>query len=73
MTSTKDRVTGNMGSSGAPAGLVAYGLLALQALYMFCMASDIEEEFLLIQGRFVFMAIAPEITLTLRFVSSVNI
>lgn len=63
VTSTKDRVTGNMGSSGAPAGLVAYGLLALQALYMFCMASDIEEEFLLIQGRFVFMAIAPEITL----------
>lgn len=52
-----------MGSSGAPAGLVAYGLLALQALYMFCMASDIEEEFLLIQGRFVFMGITPEITL----------
>lgn len=44
-----------MGSRGAPASLVAYGLLALQALYMYCVAGDIEEEFLLIQGRFVLM------------------
>lgn len=53
-----------MWSRGAPASLVAYGLLALQALYMYCVAGDIEEEFLLIQGRFVLMAISPEIPLT---------
>lgn len=57
-----------MGGRGAPASLLAYGLLALQALYIYCVASDIEEEFLLIQGRFVLMAIPPEITLTLRFI-----
>lgn len=56
-----------MGSRGAPANLVAFGLLALQALYMYCVAGDIEEEFLLIQGRFVLMAISPEIPLTLGF------
>lgn len=61
------QVSGNMGSRGAPASLVAFGLLALQALYMYCVAGDIEEEFLLIQGRFVLMAISPEIPLTLGF------
>lgn len=40
-----------MGSRGAPASLVAFGLLALQALYMYCVAGDIEEEFLLIQDK----------------------
>lgn len=54
-----------MGSRGAPASLVAFGLLALKALYMYCVAGDIEEEFLLIQGRFVLMAIFLEIPLTL--------
>lgn len=40
-----------MGSGGAAVRLVACGLLVLQASYICCVASDIEEEFLLVQDK----------------------